>query len=254
MAQQAETLGDVLYAGNWTALIPERDWVRLVRSTANGDQLAFHELVERSYRLVFALSRTVARDRKLAEELTLDVLWEAWRAADRYDATQRTVLAWIMDLAQTRSLRARPERAQSAESEAEGLDASETLLDALHEGLGRRIAREVGGIPALPRARLWIEPGWKDVAPGISCKLLATDTDAHRVSMLVRLGPGGVYPAHTHFGTEELHLLQGELWIDEKKLYPGDYNHCAPGTGDTRVWSETGCMCVLITSTRDRLR
>jgi hypothetical protein len=26
-----------------------------------------------------------------------------------------------------------------------------------------------------------------------------------------------------------------------------------PGTGDKRVWSETGCTCVLITSTRDRL-
>ena len=27
-----------------------------------------------------------------------------------------------------------------------------------------------------------------------------------------------------------------------------------PGTGDKRVWSETGCTCVLITSTKDILR
>ena len=58
----------------------------------------------------------------------------------------------------------------------------------------------------------------------------------------------------SHAGVEELHLLDGELWIDERKLVPGDYNYGAPGTGDQRVWSETGCTCVLVTSTKDILR
>jgi anti-sigma factor ChrR (cupin superfamily) len=71
--------------------------------------------------------------------------------------------------------------------------------------------------------------------------------------MLVRLAPGGVYPPHVHAGVEELHLLEGELFIEERKLYPGDYNRGEPGTRDTLVWSETGCTCVLITSTRDVL-
>jgi anti-sigma factor ChrR (cupin superfamily) len=74
-----------------------------------------------------------------------------------------------------------------------------------------------------------------------------------RVSMLVRLAPGGEYPPHSHAGVEELHLLQGELLIDDRKLCPGDYNRAEPGTADKRVWSETGCTCVLITSTRDVL-
>jgi anti-sigma factor ChrR (cupin superfamily) len=73
------------------------------------------------------------------------------------------------------------------------------------------------------------------------------------VTLLVRLAPGGVYPPHTHAGVEELYLLQGELWIDDKKLYAGDYNRGEPGEGDQRVWSETGCTCVLLTSTRDLL-
>ena len=72
--------------------------------------------------------------------------------------------------------------------------------------------------------------------------------------MLVRLAPGASYPPHTHAGVEELHLLDGELWIDERKLFPGDYNYGAPGAGDERVWSETGCTCVLVTSTKDVLR
>ena len=44
-----------------------------------------------------------------------------------------------------------------------------------------------------------------------------------------------------------------ELWIDDRKLFPGDYNRAEAPTGDKRVWSETGCTCVLITSTRDVL-
>ena len=65
---------------------------------------------------------------------------------------------------------------------------------------------------------------------------------------------GRQLPGHTHAGVEELHLLDGELWIDEKKLFPGDYNYGAPGAGDERVWSETGCTCVLVTRTKDVLR
>src|ERR1041384_2545522 len=124
----------------------------------------------------------------------------------------------------------------------------------LQARLALRIAEETGEQPALPLAPQWSEPEWEQVAPGIECKLLATDTERHRVSMLVRLAPGATYPAHTHAGVEELHLLDGELWIDERKLFPGDYNYGAPGTGDERVWSETGCTCLLVTSTKDILR
>jgi anti-sigma factor ChrR (cupin superfamily) len=124
----------------------------------------------------------------------------------------------------------------------------------LQERLALRIAEETGNQPVLPPTQQWSEPDWEQVAPGIECKLFATDAERHRVSMLVRLAPGASYPAHTHAGVEELHLLDGELWIDERKLVPGDYNYGAPGTGDERVWSETGCTCVLITSTRDVLR
>jgi anti-sigma factor ChrR (cupin superfamily) len=123
----------------------------------------------------------------------------------------------------------------------------------LQRRLALRIAEETGQPPVPPPAPRWSEPTWERVAPGIECKLLATDAERHRVSMLVRLAPGASYPAHRHAGVEELHLLDGELWIDERKLFPGDYNYAAPGTGDQRVWSETGCTCVLVTSTKDVL-
>jgi anti-sigma factor ChrR (cupin superfamily) len=123
----------------------------------------------------------------------------------------------------------------------------------LWERLARRIAAETGGAPVLPAPQRWAEPEWKEAAPGISCKLLATDTETRRVSMLVRLASGTEYPPHRHDGVEELHLLHGELMIGDRKLYPGDYNQAEAGSVDYRVWSETGCTCVLITSYTDAL-
>ena len=121
----------------------------------------------------------------------------------------------------------------------------------LQARLAQRIAAETGRAPVSPPPPQWREPDWEQVAPGIECKLLATDGERHRVSMLVRLAPGARYPAHTHAGIEELHLLDGELWIDGRKLLPGDYNFGAPGARDEHVWTETGCTCLLVTSTLD---
>jgi anti-sigma factor ChrR (cupin superfamily) len=91
------------------------------------------------------------------------------------------------------------------------------------------------------------------VAPGIACKLLATDAATNRVSMLVRLAPGTDYPPHRHGGVEELYMLQGELIVDDETFHPGDHRRVEAGTEDHRVWSETGCTCVLLTSLHDRL-
>jgi anti-sigma factor ChrR (cupin superfamily) len=126
-------------------------------------------------------------------------------------------------------------------------------MPSLWDRLVQRIADEGSGAPA-PASPQSSEPQWEEVAPGISCKLLSTDTQRDRVSMLVRLAPGTEYPPHSHAGVEELHLLHGELCIDGRTLYPGDYNRAEPGTADNRVWSETGCTCVLITSPADRIR
>jgi anti-sigma factor ChrR (cupin superfamily) len=124
----------------------------------------------------------------------------------------------------------------------------------LWERLASRIAEETGEVSPAALEDDWKEPEWKEAAPGLSCQLLSTDRDTHRVTMLVRLEPGVEYPPHVHAGLEELHLLDGELWIDDRKLHPGDYNRGEAGASDKRVWSETGCTCLLITSHRDVLK
>jgi hypothetical protein len=124
----------------------------------------------------------------------------------------------------------------------------------LWDRLAGRITSESGGEPMPLPAEQRDEPAWEAVAPGISVNLLATDAGTDRISMLVRLAPGAAYPPHRHAGVEELYLLHGELLIDGRRLQPGDYHRAEAGTGDQRVWSETGCTCVLLTSLRDVLR
>ncbi|HYX66348.1 MAG TPA: sigma-70 family RNA polymerase sigma factor [Burkholderiales bacterium] len=98
------TLGDVLYGRKPRHVVPETDWIALVRAVAARDQAALQGLYERSHRLVFTLTFRMTHSRETAEELTLDVFHDVWRRAARYDAAQGTVLAWIMNQARSRAI------------------------------------------------------------------------------------------------------------------------------------------------------
>jgi anti-sigma factor ChrR (cupin superfamily) len=123
----------------------------------------------------------------------------------------------------------------------------------LWERLAGRLAEETGEPAPTVLEDQRKEPEWNEASPGLWYQLLSVDADTHRVTLLVRLEPGARYPPHVHAGVEELFLLDGELWIDHRKLGPGDYSRADAGTGDRSVWSETGCTCVLVTSHRDIL-
>jgi RNA polymerase sigma-70 factor (ECF subfamily) len=97
------TLGDVLDATS-KAPVPEQDWAALVQSIAGGDQLALHALYERAHRPVFTLIMKITANRETAEELTIDVFYDVWRRASRYDATNGSVLGWIMNQARSRAI------------------------------------------------------------------------------------------------------------------------------------------------------
>jgi anti-sigma factor ChrR (cupin superfamily) len=116
--------------------------------------------------------------------------------------------------------------------------------------LWNRLAERIG-LEGAPAARRQPDATWDEPAPGIFVKLLATDRQKQRVSMLVRLAPGVEYPPHRHGGVEELYLLDGELVVNDQLLHPGDYFRGETGAVDYRVWSETGCTCVLLSSLQD---
>ena len=103
-AKSPGTLGDVLYATKGKALVPESEWVELVRSIAAGEQLALHNLYERAHRPVFTLIVRITGNRETAEELTLDVFHDVWRRAGTYAPANGTVLGWVMNQARSRAI------------------------------------------------------------------------------------------------------------------------------------------------------
>ena len=125
--------------------------------------------------------------------------------------------------------------------------------ESLWDRLARRNASETGTQPFVAPLESRLKPEWEEAAPGIHVKILARNAENDSVSMLVRLDPGTDYPAHTHAGIEELHLLHGILKVDDKTLFPGDFIESEAGSVDRRVWSETGCTCFLRASTKDAL-
>jgi RNA polymerase sigma-70 factor, ECF subfamily len=98
------TLGEVLYGKSAGALIPEREWVDLVRAVAAKDPKSLHALYDRSHRLVFALAVRITGSRETAEEVALDVFHDVWRRACSYEPANGTVLGWIMNQARSRAI------------------------------------------------------------------------------------------------------------------------------------------------------
>jgi DNA-directed RNA polymerase specialized sigma24 family protein len=203
---QPLTLGDLLYANKGQALVSEQTWVGLVRSIAARDRRALHALYTQTYSVVFTWITQSVSNWEVAEDLTLDVFHDVWRTAATYDPVSRSVVGWVMNKARSRAIGrlqfGRPLLPTT-------IDLVSSPADLLRppasrwELLARRIAAETGDEPLLPTPERRAEPEWCEVAPGIACKLLATDTEHDRVSMLVWLAPGVPYPPHRHAGADD---------------------------------------------------
>jgi len=89
---ETRTLGDLLYADDTKARVPERHWIGLVHAVAGGDQHALYALYEQAHRLVFTLMVRITNNRAMAEELTVDVFHDVWRRASTYDPSGGSVI------------------------------------------------------------------------------------------------------------------------------------------------------------------
>jgi len=63
---------------------------------------------------------------------------------------------------------------------------------------------------------------------------------------LVRFEPGARFPVHTHEQPEFLFVLEGELVQAGRRLGPGWASVASPGSVDADVYSEAGCVFVLV--------
>ena len=94
---------------------PGDDLARLLARVARGDEDAFAAFYDTAGGLVYGLVRRIVRDPAQSEEVTQDVLLDAWRTAARFDARRGSALAWVMTMAHRRAVdRVRSEQAAAA--------------------------------------------------------------------------------------------------------------------------------------------
>lgn len=100
----ALTLGALLRGSTSGPRTPESKWVELVQAIAQGDQVALRDLFGRMHTLVFTLITRIVRDKRTAEELTLDVFHDIWRDAGSYSPAGGSVVGWVMNQARSRAI------------------------------------------------------------------------------------------------------------------------------------------------------
>ncbi|WP_341889458.1 hypothetical protein [Variovorax sp. YR752] len=84
------------------------------------------------------------------------------------------------------------------------------------------------------------EAGWPAYAPGIARRVLwQRDGQA---AMLYRAAPGAQVPPHAHGHDEECLMVDGELFLDDTLLLPGDYQLARAGTGHRITATDTGVV------------
>jgi len=76
----------------------------LVTRIAVGDSAALDALYARYSSPVRALVRKILPRAEDADEVVLDVFWQVWRQADRYDGSRGAPPAWIFAIARSRAI------------------------------------------------------------------------------------------------------------------------------------------------------
>ncbi|MEO8585176.1 MAG: sigma-70 family RNA polymerase sigma factor [Acidobacteriota bacterium] len=109
--------------------------LELIARITKGDSAALDALYARYAAPVHSLVWKILQNAEEAEDVSLDVFWQVWRQAGRYDASRGAPPAWIFTVARSRAidrLRARHRR----EDRTISFDDPTTNLDPLDEQAG----------------------------------------------------------------------------------------------------------------------
>ena len=125
------------------------------------------------------------------------------------------------------------------------------------QGLLARIEQESAGVNSEeppPLIRRFNEKDWIDIGvPGVTMRVLHADQENKRLTALMRMEPGGVYPAHVHNQAEECLVVEGDLGFGDYVLNVGDYLRLEPGTKHGEATTKHGCVCLIIAELPDSM-
>jgi quercetin dioxygenase-like cupin family protein len=96
--------------------------------------------------------------------------------------------------------------------------------------------------------------GWVDTPlPGIQLKILAVDRERQVATLLIKGGPGAVYPSHRHTGPEECFVLRGSIVQDGRTYHAGDFIHADEGSDHGAITTVDGAEVLLVAAIKDYL-
>ena len=82
----------------------EQEDHELIRRIASKDADALDAFYSRYNRLAFTLVFRVVGSREDAEDVLVDVFWQVWQQALRYDSSRGKPVAWLLTIARTRAI------------------------------------------------------------------------------------------------------------------------------------------------------
>ncbi len=82
----------------------DRALAAVVARMAESDQTALSELFDLTAKRLHSFALRIVRDAGLAEEVTDDTLFQAWREANRFDAARGKVITWLLTICRSRAL------------------------------------------------------------------------------------------------------------------------------------------------------
>ena len=89
--------------------------------------------------------------------------------------------------------------------------------------------------------------GWKELPiKGARIKECSNNPADGFAVMILEMEPGARFFSHSHKGSEQVYLLEGDLVSDGQTLEPGDFLRAGPGTHHGGLHSETGCRALIV--------
>jgi len=94
---------------------------------------------------------------------------------------------------------------------------------------------------------------YRQPADGIDVMPLSVDQERGIATIMLRIAPGAILPAHDHRGAEESYVVSGSCRIGSVSLKQGDFHHVDAGQHHGTVVSDEGCTLLLVVDVNDYL-
>ena len=88
---------------------------------------------------------------------------------------------------------------------------------------------------------------------GVTSQILHYDKHSGLATQLVKMEAGASFPPHIHGAAEQCMVMMGTVSTKTLTLRQGDFNIAAAGTEHERLFTESGCMLLIISNPHDEV-